>query len=98
MKIRIIPRLRRDLVDERYREDPKERSRRVSEGLERMPLQELIHIGLRRANRTHPLPPYEPFAVVISPAAAAKIDQFPETVSVSAIVQELLKPSPKENH
>ncbi len=94
MKSRIIPRLRRDLMDPLYLEDADARSRRVCEELVRLPVQELRTLGLRRANRPDPEPPYEPFAVALTPEAAAKLARLPTSVSVSAIVQELLKPAP----
>ncbi|MGC9217596.1 hypothetical protein, partial [Acidithiobacillus sp.] len=85
-----IPRLRRDLIAERYRRNADVRSQWVCEMLEQTPVSDLCHLGLRRANREIPSPPYEPFMVWLTPAAAAKIAQLPETISVSAIVQEFL--------
>jgi len=62
--------------------------------LETLSLQDLTHMGLRRANREVPDPPYEPFAIWLSLAAAQKIDQLPENTSVSAIVQSILRHDP----
>ncbi|WP_248885868.1 hypothetical protein [Acidithiobacillus acidisediminis] len=94
MKIRIIPRLRRDQIAERYRDAPQERSARVSHMLETLSMQDLTHMGLRRANREVPDPPYEPFAIWLSWEAAQKIAQLPEHTSVSAIVQNILRHDP----
>ncbi|UTV80036.1 hypothetical protein MQE22_08365 [Acidithiobacillus sp. YTS05] len=95
MKSRIIPRLRRDLMDPLYLEDADARSKRVCEEIVRRPLEELRSLGLRRANRPAPEPPYEPFAVALTPDAAAKLARLPASVSVSAIVQEFLRPAGK---
>ena len=91
MKSRIIPRLRRDLLAEPYREDADARAARVSQELVRLSLAQLRTMGMRRASRPVPEPPYEPFAVALTPEAAAKLVQLPEGVSVSAIVQEILR-------
>jgi len=91
MKTRIIPRLRRDLLAERYRNDSDARAAKVSEELVRLPLSQLRTMGLRRASRPIPEPPYEPIAIALTPEASAKLAQLPESVSVSAIVQELLR-------
>ena len=91
MKSRIIPRLRRDLLAPQYRSDANARAARVSQELARMSASELRRLGLRRASRSVPEPPYEPFAIALTPEAAAKLAQLPEEVSVSAIVQELLR-------
>lgn len=91
MKSRIIPRLRRDLMAEKYHDDADARSAQVSRELVRLSLEELRGIGLRRAIRAIPEPPYEPFAIALTPEAAAKLAKLPDGVSVSAMVQEMLR-------
>ncbi|MBU2805199.1 hypothetical protein HF283_00120 [Acidithiobacillus ferrooxidans] len=91
MKSRIIPRLQRDLIAEKYRDDADARAARVSLELVRRSVEELRGMGLRRASRTVPEPPYEPFAIALTPEAAAKLAVLPEGVSVSAMVQEMLR-------
>jgi hypothetical protein len=91
LKTRIIPRLRRDLLAERYRDDSDARSAKVSQELVRLPLSQLRTMGLRRASRPVPEPPYDPIAIALTPEASAKLAQLPESVSVSAIVQEILR-------
>lgn len=91
MKSRIIPRLRRDLMAEKYRDSAEARAARVSRELARRSVEELRSMGLRRASRPVPEPPYEPFAIALTPEAAAKIAILPEGVSVSAMVQEMLR-------
>jgi len=87
---RILPRLRRDLIAEKYLSDPEARSARVSAELERLPISELRRMGVRRAGRSVPEPPYEPFSIALTPEAAAKLEALPPVVSVSALVQEIL--------
>ena len=91
MKSRIIPRLRRDLIAPQYRDDAGARAVRVSQELVRLSVGELRSMGLRRASRPVPEPPYEPFAIALTPEASAKVAQLPDSVSVSAIVQEILR-------
>ncbi|MBU2774437.1 MAG: hypothetical protein ACYCUY_01325 [Acidithiobacillus sp.] len=91
MKSRIIPRLRRDLLAEPYQVDANARAARVSQELVRLSVSQLRTMGLRRASRPVPEPPYEPVAIALTPEAAAKLAQLPEGVSVSAIVQEILR-------
>ncbi|MBU2754975.1 hypothetical protein HFU84_06955 [Acidithiobacillus sp. CV18-2] len=91
MKSRIIPRLQRGLIAGKYREDAAARSARVSQELVRLPMETLRSMGLRRASRPVPEPPYEPFAIALTPEAAAKLAALPESVSVSAMVQEMLR-------
>lgn len=91
MKSRIIPRLRRDLIAPQYRDDADARAARVSQELVRLSVVELRNMGLRRASRPVPEPPYEPFAIALTPEASAKVAQLPDSVSVSALVQEILR-------
>lgn len=91
MKSRIIPRLRRDLVAAQYRDDATVRSARVSQELVRLPMETLRSMGLRRASRPVPEPPYEPFAIALTPEAATRLASLPDGVSVSAMVQEMLR-------
>lgn len=91
MKSRIIPRLRRDLIAPQYQDDANARAVRVSQELVRLSVVELRSMGLRRASRPVPEPPYEPFAIALTPEASAKVAQLPDSVSVSAIVQGILR-------
>ncbi|OFC57377.1 hypothetical protein BAE30_09685 [Acidithiobacillus caldus] len=95
MRSYIHPRLRRDLIAEEWRQDPESRNHRVSAFLEEASLTDLVRIGLRRASRIHTLPPYEPFAISITPAAQEKLlrleAEMGKQISISAIVQEILK-------
>ena len=91
MKTRIIPRLRRDHLADRYQADTDARAARVSQELVRLSVAELRTMGMRRASRPVPEPPYEPVAIALTPEAAAKLVQLPDGVSVSAIVQEILR-------
>jgi hypothetical protein len=89
MRGRVIPRLRRDLLPERYAEDPQARSEKVCKALTEWPTEVLQEMGARRPNRPSTYPPYEPFALSLTPKALARLDQLGK-ISLSALVQEIL--------
>ena len=89
MRGRVIPRLRRDLLAEPYADDPKARSEKVCRVLRETPTEVLREMGMRRSKRPSTDPPYEPFALSLTPEALARLSQLGD-VSLSALVQEIL--------
>lgn len=90
MRSYIYPKLLREDLREPFATNPDARSALVNTALMTTPLEALARMGMRRA-RTVPKVCYEPFGVSITEEALHVLRSLPQSVSRSALIQQLLQ-------